>query len=87
MPYWTLGSSCTQPHFMATVFEHTFYTCHSLHQGPILQLIYVPIKQYTCNFFMAVLALGQTGKRSSADSDRGDSSGETYSFSLLGFGN
>lgn len=57
---------------MTTLFKHTFYRCHSFHWGPLPLLIYITIKQYEYNGFIALLALGQTGERPSADTDRGD---------------
>lgn len=57
---------------LTILFKHTFYRCHSFLQGPLLLLIYVSIKQYGYNGFMAPLALGETGERPTADTDRGD---------------
>lgn len=55
---------------MTILFKHTFYRCHSFLQGPLLLRIYVSIKQCGYNGFMALLALGQTGERPTADTDR-----------------
>lgn len=57
---------------MTILFKHTFYRCHSFLRGTLLVLIYVSIKQYGYNGFMALLALGETGERPTADTDRGD---------------
>ena len=57
---------------MTTFFKHTFYRCRSGHGEPLLLLIYISIKQYEDNGFIAVVALGQKAERATADSDRGD---------------
>lgn len=73
---WTLGAPYDETLFMTpsmtTLFKHTFYRCHSCHREPLLLLIYISIKQYVDNGFIAPLALGQTGERPTADTDRGD---------------
>lgn len=63
----TLGGPYTETLFMtpsvAAMLKHTFYRWHSPHQGPLQLLIYISIKQYEYNGFIALLALGQTGER------------------------
>ncbi len=58
------GTPHTETLFMTasttSLFKHTFYGCHLFHQGPLLLLIYISIKEYGYNGFMALLALGQT---------------------------
>lgn len=55
---------------MTSWFKHRFYKSRSVLQGPLLQQIYISIKQYGPNGFMALLALGQNGEIHTADTDR-----------------